>query len=182
MIDSVDIGLTFDLSDLVIRQVEKKDLMALEWGQEYKKYRRMYANLFRNTKNGQTLMWLVAIPRGEIIGQAFVMLKSSERDAADGESRAYVFAFRVKQGWRNKGVGTYLMHFIEDNLKQRGFKFVTLNVAKDNLNALRLYERLGYRIIGSRPGVWSYKDHDGKVQYVEEPAWRMMKRLNRNYG
>jgi ribosomal protein S18 acetylase RimI-like enzyme len=66
-------------------------------------------------------------------------------------------------------------------LKQRGFKFVTLNVAKDNPNALRLYRRLGYRIIGSRPGVWSYKDHYGKIQYVEEPAWRMMKRLNRNY-
>lgn len=180
MIDTVDMGLTFDLAGLVIRQVEETDLTALEWGQEYKKYRRMYASLFRSAQYGRTLMWVVEIPQGEIIGQAFVMLISSERDAADGESRAYVFAFRVKQQWRNKGIGTHLMHFIEDDLDRRGFKFVTLNVAKDNPNALRLYQRLGYRIIGPRPGVWSYKDQEGRVQYVDEPAWRMMKRLNRH--
>jgi ribosomal protein S18 acetylase RimI-like enzyme len=72
------------------------------------------------------------------------------------------------------------MHFIEDDLDRRGFKFVTLNVAKDNPKALRLYRRLGYRIIGSRPGIWSYTDNEGRVQYVEEPAWRMMKRLKRD--
>ncbi|MDY6866296.1 MAG: GNAT family N-acetyltransferase [Chloroflexota bacterium] len=180
MIDLVDMGLTFDFADLVIRQVEEADLKLLEWGQEYKKYRRMYSSLFRSTQKGKSLMWVVEIPQGEIIGQAFVMLKSSERDAADGESRAYVFAFRVKQPWRNKGIGAYLMHFIEDDLDRRGFKFVTLNVAKDNPKALRLYRRLGYRIIGSRPGIWSYTDNEGRVQYVEEPAWRMMKRLKRD--
>lgn len=180
MIDLVDMGLTFDFADLVIRQVEEADLKPLEWGQEYKKYRRMYSSLFRSTQKGKSLMWVVEIPQGEIIGQAFVMLKSSERDAADGESRAYVFAFRVKQQWRNKGIGAYLMHFIEDDLDRRGFKFVTLNVAKDNPKALRLYRRLGYRITGSRPGIWSYTDNEGRVQYVEEPAWRMMKRLKRD--
>ncbi len=177
--DLQDFSLKFDLADLIIRSVEETDLTALEWGQEYKKYRRMYTSLFRNAQNGKTLMWIVEIPQGEIIGQAFVMLKSTEQDAADGESRAYVFAFRIKSQWRNKGIGTYLMQFIENDLDQRGFKFITLNVAKDNPDALRLYRRMGYRIIGSRPGVWSYKDHEGKIQYVDEPAWRMMKRLKK---
>lgn len=122
-------------------------------------------------------MWVVESPHGEMIGQAFVMLKSGEREAADGERRAYLFAFRIKPAWRNQGVGSYLMHAVEDDLRQRGFQFLTLNVAKDNPDALRLYRRLGYRIIGSRPGKWSYKDHEGRVHHEHEPAWRMMRRI-----
>ncbi len=177
MIDSVDMGLAIDLADLMIRQVEKSDLPALEWGQEFLKYRRMFARLYRDAQAGKTIMWVIETPQGGIIGQAFVMLKSSERDAADGDSRAYLFAFRVKSAWRNKGIGTYLMHFVEEDLRNREIEFVTLNVAKDNPQALRLYRRLGYQVTGSRSGLWSFTDHAGVVRHVEEPAWRMMKRL-----
>lgn len=180
MIDSIDRGVKIQLSDLLVRQIEKVDLPALEWGNAYLKYRRMFASLYRNVQAGKTLMWIIETPQREMIGQAFVMLKSSEQNAADGTSRAYIFALRVKSAWRNMGIGTYLMRFVEDDLYQRGFKYVTLNVAKDNPDALRLYRRLGYKITGSRPGIWSYKDHEGKVQYVEEPAWRMTKSLKRD--
>ncbi len=166
-----------DLNSLVIRPVTEADLPALEWGGEYKKYRHMYARLFKDSRSGRTLMWMIASPEGEMIGQAFVMLKSGERDAADGLLRAYIFAFRVKPAWRNLGVGTKMMDFIEADLLQRGFRFLTLNVAKDNPAARRLYERLGYKVTGSKPGVWSFKDDQGVIQHVNEPAWRMMKRL-----
>ncbi len=165
------------LTDLTIRQVAKRDLPALEWEGEYWKFRAMFADLYRNTQLGRTLMWLIAVPGGELIGQAFVMLKSGERDAADGKTRAYVFAFRVKSAWQNRGIGSHLMHFVEEDLRQRGFSYVTLNVAKENLPALRLYKRLGYQVTSSRPGIWSYRDPDGVVHHVREPAWRMMKSL-----
>ena len=165
------------LSDLIIRRVTRDDLPGLEWEGEYWKFREMFADLFYNTTIGRTLMWVVVAPWGELIGQAFVMLKSSERDAADGKSRAYVFSFRVKSAWQNQGIGTHLMRFVEDDLCQRGFKCVTLNVAKENQDALRLYQRLGYQVTGSRPGIWSYRDPNGVVHRVKEPAWRMMKCL-----
>jgi len=69
------------------------------------------------------------------------------------------------------------MNHVEEDLLMRGFTYVTLNVAKENLSALRLYQRLGYTVIGSRAGIWSYKDHQGQVQHVNEPAWRMIKEL-----
>ena len=166
-----------DLEPLVIRPVTGADLTALEWDGEFTKYRRMYERLYQDSLAGRTLMWMIASPEGEMIGQAFVMLVSSERDAADGILRAYIFAFRVKPAWRDLGVGTKLMGFIEDDLLRRGFRFVTLNVAKDNPGARRLYERLGYKVTGSKSGIWSYKDDQGVTQHVNEPAWRMMKRL-----
>lgn len=168
---------TFQLTDLAIRQVTRSDLPALEWEGEYWKFREMFADLFRNTLSGRTLMWVVVTARGELIGQAFVMLKSGERDAADGATRAYVFSFRVKDQWRNRGIGSHLMGFVEADLRQRGYQSITLNVAKDNPLALRLYTRLGYTVVGSRPGIWSYRDPDGVIHHVKEPAWRMMKNL-----
>jgi len=168
---------TVDLDEMIIRQVKKTDLPALEWEGEYQHYRPMFADLYRQTRVGRTLMWVIETPQSEIIGQAFVLLKSSERDAADGRDRAYVFAFRIKPQWRNKGIGKYLMDFIETDLRQRGFKTITLNVAKDNHDALRLYHRLGYQVMGPRAGRWSYRDHLGEVHHVNEPAWRMMKEL-----
>ena len=106
------------------------------------------------------------------------MLHSVENKIADGKNRAYIFAFRVKPAWRNLGIGRHLMQFVEDDLYQRGFRIVTLNVAKENIRAQRLYHRLGYKIFGSSPGVWSYKDHKGEIHHVNEPAWRMSKTLS----
>ncbi len=167
-----------ELKDLIIREVVKDDLPALEWGGEFTKYRRMYGSIYRDSLSDKNIMWVVTLPNSEIIGQAFVMFKSADWAAADGESRAYIFAFRIKPRWRNRGVGSYLMAFIEEDLQERGYKYATLNVAKDNPDALRLYKHLGYKITGSRSGNWSYRDHEGNLQQVNEPSWRMMKKLS----
>ena len=168
----------YPLSRLTIRQVTRDDLPGLEWDGEYWKFREVFANLYRNTLSGRSLMWVVVSPDGGLIAQAFVMLKSGERDAADGESRAYVFSFRVREQWQNRGLGSHLMGFVEDDLRNRGYQYITLNVAKGNQGALRLYKRLGYKVIESRPGIWSYRDPDGIVHHVKEPSWRMMKNLS----
>ena len=48
-----------------------------------------------------------------------------------------------------------MMHVFEEDLRQRGFKSLTLNVAKDNPRAIELYRRNGYRIMAHEPGKWS---------------------------
>jgi ribosomal protein S18 acetylase RimI-like enzyme len=179
MVDSQQTKNKIDFGDLIIRQVEKADLPALEWDGEYSKFRRMYASLYRDAVAGRALMWIIETLQGQMVGQAFVVLRSGEIAAADGERRAYIFSFRVKPAYRNKGLGTGLLEFIHDDLRQRGFQFVTLNVAKDNSDALRLYLRLGYKVISAHPGKWSYTDHEGITHHVDEPAWRMLKRLGK---
>lgn len=178
--EKIDQEYQIKVTHLNIRLVEKADLQALEWDGEYKKYRRMYADIFYSTLAGKTLMWIVETENGEAIGQAFVMLKSSELDAADGEKRAYLFGFRIRDSWRNQGIGSYLMRFVEGDLSQRGYQHITLNVAKENQDALRLYQRLGYKIVGSHAGKWSYVDDQGVVQHVNEPSWRMIKRIGKD--
>ncbi|HNB52452.1 MAG TPA: hypothetical protein PK530_10935, partial [Anaerolineales bacterium] len=65
----------------------------------------------------------------------------------------------------------------ENDLIWRGYRFSTLNVARENLDGLRFYERHGYKIVGEDDGRWSYTDHLGQTHLVHEPAYRMEKAL-----
>jgi len=167
------------LSKVVFRPAVKSDLPALEWGGEYTHYRRVFKMAFRDTLTGNAVLWLAFLPpEDELLGQVFVQLLSSgRRELADGRTRAYLYAIRVKTAYRNAGLGARMMDFDEQDLHAKGYTHATLNVARDNPDARRFYERRGYYIIAPEPGEWSYLDHRGIRQYVHEPAWRMEKRL-----
>jgi ribosomal protein S18 acetylase RimI-like enzyme len=72
-----------------------------------------------------------------------------------------------------------MMEVVESFLRTRQFSRVTLNVARVNLDAIRLYKRSGYQIVAEEPGVWSYPDDTGKWHTIEEPSWRMEKLISR---
>jgi ribosomal protein S18 acetylase RimI-like enzyme len=166
------------LSRINVRLAINTDLPALEWDGEFIHFRRLYADVYQNYRTGKALMWVVEHQKNEIIGQAFISLQSLRTELANGMDRAYLYGFRVKPTFRNRGVGTAVMQFVEKDLAKRGFTTLTLNVARDNNDAERLYRRLGYRIVAEEAGQWSYFDHLGVYRAVHEPAWRMEKVLN----
>lgn len=165
------------LSQVNYRLLIKGDLPALEWGGEYRHFKRLYADIYESMKLGRALMWVAELREVGIIGQLFVQLSSGRTELADGSIRAYIYGFRIKPEYRRQGFGRQMMLQIETDLFKRRFQYATLNVAQDNPQALALYERLGYQVIASDPGRWSYLDHLGNRQEVSEPAWRMQKNL-----
>ena len=100
-----------DPSDLNFRLLEEQDLPALEWGGEYTHFRRMYREIFKNTKLGKTLMWGVELPGEGIIGQVFIQFCSARLELANGIDRAYIYSFRIKSAFRNKGIGSKLLRY-----------------------------------------------------------------------
>lgn len=161
----------------VIRQARREDLPAMEWEGEYSHFRRLYQEAFESAQIGHALLWVVELSGDGLVAQAFVQLVSSRKELADGVTRAYVYGFRVRPEHRRNGIGTRLMQVVEADLYRRGFRQVCLNVTRQNSDAKRLYERLGYRVVAVEEGRWSYLDDRGVRQYVHEPAWRMEKRL-----
>ena len=159
-----------------IRQVTRKDLPGLEWEGEYRHFRRLFADAFHRAERGEAVLWIAELPEVGIIGQLFVQIGKQGNGSADA-SKAYVYGFRVREPYRDQGIGSRLLQTAEEDLADRGYHRVALNVGRDNDDARRLYERFGYRIVGPEPGVWSYVDHRGRRQYVQEPAWRMEKDL-----
>jgi ribosomal protein S18 acetylase RimI-like enzyme len=165
------------MNQVSIRQATKDDLPSLEWNGEYIHFRQLYADTYRLTLQAKAIIWIAELNGTGLIGQCFVSLKGNRPELADGTVRAYIYGFRVKPRFRNQGIGTLIMNNIEDDLKGRGFKQVSLNVGQDNHAARRFYERLQYKMVGSDPGQWSYIDDHGKRRDVHEPAWRMIKDL-----
>jgi ribosomal protein S18 acetylase RimI-like enzyme len=163
------------LEQVLIRPIRQTDLPAMEWDGEYTHFRRVYADAFERTRSGRTLIWLAEL-EGRLIGQVFVQLMNDHPDH-DQLMRAYVYSFRVRAPYRRSGLGTMMMDFVEKDLAARGYNLVTLNVAQDNPDARRLYERLGYQVVGPDPGRGSYPDEKGYWRTIVEPAWRMEKKI-----
>jgi ribosomal protein S18 acetylase RimI-like enzyme len=126
------------------------------------------------------VLWVADLAPTGVIGQVFVQLDSARKELADGQTRAYVYGFRVRPIYRSQGVGALMLETLERDLLNRGYRLSTLNVGRENPRARGFYERYGYRVVGDEPGRWSYLDDQGKRQEVHEPAWRMEKRLNGN--
>jgi ribosomal protein S18 acetylase RimI-like enzyme len=110
---------------------------------------------------------------GEIVGQVFLQYASDDPRFADGLTRGYIYALRVKAAYQNQGIGRQLIQEAEGHLRQKGMRLATIGVAKSNAGAQRLYERLGYRVLGEDAGCWTYLDEKGNLREVNEPSWLM---------
>jgi ribosomal protein S18 acetylase RimI-like enzyme len=170
------------MEDIHIRKAVKADLRVMEWEGAYQRFRGVYADVFARTKRGLAVMWVAETEDNGLAGQAFVQLKMTDRSCADGRKRAYLHSFRVRPEIRGQGLGTAIMQHIESDLIRRGFKELTLNVAEDNPSAIRLYQRLGYRILKKISGEWSFYDDQGQLQHVSEPGYRLIKKLHKEGG
>jgi ribosomal protein S18 acetylase RimI-like enzyme len=163
------------VESIQIRHVRKTDLPALEWEGEFARYREVYQTEYERSQIGSSILWVAEKPFYGIIGQVFIQLTADRLELADGHSRAYMYAFRIRPLFRGAGLGTKMIQAVENDLLLRKFCWMTLNVGKTNYSARRLYSRLGYRVVAHEAGRWSYRDEKGITQNVVEPAWRMEK-------
>jgi len=164
------------LQSVLIRPALRYDLPALEWEGEFSHFRRVFEQAYDRMLNKKSIIW-VADLQGQIIGQVFIQLDCDRPELADGHDRAYLYSFRIRPSYRGQGLGSQMIAVLEADLRVRCYQILTLNVAKDNLKAQQLYQRLGFQITAHEPGRWSYPDQHGVWHQVEEPAWRMEKHL-----
>ena len=85
-----------------------------------------------------------------------------------GSHVARLYSIASKPEARGKGVGAALLDAVETAARQRRCRVVRLEVREDNAGAVRLYERLGYRLIGHYPHYYQDGTH----------AWRYEKSLD----
>jgi ribosomal protein S18 acetylase RimI-like enzyme len=167
-----------ELSGIKIRDLRQTDLPALEWDGEFTHFRNVYLDVYKRIQKGTARAWIAETGDNKLIAQVFLQLTCDRPELADGWSRAYLYSFRVKPAYRNHGLGARIIAVMEEFLYQNKFTRLTLNVARENLDAIRLYKRLGFQIVAEEPGVWSYPDHEGKWHTMHEPSWRMEKLIS----
>ena len=62
-------------------------------------------------------------------------------------------------GYQRMGLGSRLIHRLEETLRQQGCSGVSLCVNAKNPGAMRFYESCGFHVLGKHPGSYAY----GKV-------------------
>ena len=103
---------------------------------------------------------IVARGGGELFGYALLFRRR-------GSERARIYSIAVSDAARGQGLGVRLLRRLESTARAHGAKEMRLEVRQDNVAALGLYERAGYRRFGEYLGYYE----DGA------DAWRLEKRL-----
>lgn len=89
----------------------------------------------------------------ELLGEIHVGYCSTDKEEAVPGKRAYLFAYRIKKGHHNKGLGTFLLRRVLCELEAQGYEEFTIGVEDDNESAKHIYHKLGFReVIGRRVG------------------------------
>lgn len=86
---------------------------------------------------------------------------------APGGAEAEVRALAVRTPARRQGVGRALLAFAEAALREAGVRRAWLVTTNDNLAALALYQKAGWRLVALRPGALDVLRRDVKPTIPE---------------
>lgn len=162
---------------LQIRDAAVSDLPAMEWEGEYRRYRRVYRQAMKEAEKGRRII-LVAEIGDFVVGQIFIHFHTKWSFRFKDRKTGFLHSFRVRENYRKQGIGTKLIQSAEAELLEQRFRRAAIAVGKDNADALRLYQELGYKVFTEDPGRWSYTDNEGQLQQIAEPSWVLEKWLS----
>ncbi len=129
---------------LTIRPCVAEDLPKLEWFGQFTEHRELIRDAFERQRRGENVMLQVVAEANDFpIGQVWIDLEH-KREAATG----LLWALRVIDCYQRMGIGTRLVAAAEAELRRRGYSCAEIGAERDNPDARRLYERLGYRVFG----------------------------------
>ncbi len=74
----------------------------------------------------------------------------------------------LKDEW-NKGIGSILLDKLIDFARSSGIEIINLEVRSDNTSAIHLYEKYGFKRIGTSPAFFKINDkyYDFEIMYLD---------------
>jgi ribosomal-protein-alanine N-acetyltransferase len=117
-------------------------------------------------ENNRLAHYIVARCGDEIAGFAGMWLLVDE---------AHVTTFATRPEWRRHGIGERLLLALLDLAAARGAHEATLEVRPSNLPARRLYEKYGFKNVGTRTRYYSDNNEDALIMTTDALEGRSMK-------
>lgn len=104
-------------------------------------------------KLGIIFLWSIQA-EGRIIGGAGFYITPPGTRLSDTAT----FFLYVEPAYWGKGIGNAAIHFLETEVRNRGYHRMECQVADSNPRAIRLYERLGYEVEGRKKQAFRIDD------------------------
>ncbi len=128
---------------MLIRTATCDEMLALWEYADFKSASPTARFFYNNISSGNAVFWTTE-DNGRLISELYVFRNLDDKDFANGADRAYLCAFRVEKECRGHGIGTALIKEVMAILKSEGIKTVTIGVAPEETDNVRLYRRLGF--------------------------------------
>ena len=110
---------------------------------DYNNVEQMISECTNDIQNGMIDIF-VLYDKDVLIGELRVRYESDDENYAIRGRRAYMFAFRIREDFQNKGYGTYLLKTVLSLLKENGYCEFTVGVEDDTFRAIHMYQALGF--------------------------------------
>jgi ribosomal-protein-alanine N-acetyltransferase len=117
-------------------------------------------------ENNRAAHYIVARWGEEIVGFAGIWLLVDE---------AHITTFATRRTWRRQGIGERLLLALLDLAIARGAHEATLEVRPSNAPARRLYEKYGFKVVGTRLRYYSDNNEDALIMTTDSLDGRPMK-------
>ncbi len=118
------------------------------------------AAFIRQFENTQDRIMLVAKEGGKPVA-----VGTLERLPRRMDHRGELGISVIKDCW-NKGIGSQIMKNLLAFAKENGFEIVDLQVRSDNCSAIHLYEKYGFRKIGTHPAFHKVGEENVGFDYM----------------
>ncbi len=128
---------------IIARKLKTTELPILIQLFNYKDIDDMISENTRNIQNGIVDVFALFY-NDKLIGELHVKYDSEDKNFAEKGKRAYLFAFRVHKDYQGKGLGSYLLEAVIDELTNSGYHELTVGVEDDNIRARYMYEKHGF--------------------------------------
>lgn len=141
------------------------------------------AYFVREIESGNIEFWTMENEEDRsLIGELYIFWDSEDKDEANGKDRAYLCAFRIKDGFSGKGLGTELMRRVIQRVSEKGFKEVTIGVDNDDAERLiAMYKAWGFtELVKLQNYDYHYINKNNKPTYYETPFGLYLKKLKNN--
>ncbi|BCJ95105.1 GCN5 family N-acetyltransferase [Anaerocolumna cellulosilytica] len=144
--------------------------MMLEPGERDDSKEKLESRLRGAVSNGSIIL-VAETSEKEIIGYIW-----AERGIPRRIRHSAYIVTGIRKSYRGRGIGTSLFKELEKQAKEKGITRLELTVIKENIPALNLYQKMGYRIEGEKPeslfieGRFLDEYYMGKLIIKDEPA------------
>lgn len=90
---------------------------------------------------------------------------------------AHITTVSVKPEYRRQKIGESLLHAAIEDCYKNGIKYITLEVRVSNEKAIKLYEKYGFKSLGSRKGYYQDNNEDALIMWTENIFYDKFKTL-----